>query len=952
MNVLKRPLAVVLAAAVALSCLFGGETSVNAAEIPEDGETILVELPAYVPDMEIPENEELYAAYIDRLFYGGSSYALESGRTQLNPLGKQLYDYLKENFQRIAAGKSASTVFSITADQFAAWGATLKFASSTANQAFSSFMGQFEFSKVFNALLFDCPYELYWFDKVTGVKQSGKISGVSGNYSITSVKLSFAVVADLRTEGYSDDDPTFDTSNAVVASAAASNAKAIVDTYSDYSDYGKLKAYKEEICGLVSYDRAAASGGDYSTDADPWQLINVFDGDPSTNVVCEGYSKAFQYLCDLSLFSGDIACSTVAGNMTTGASTGGHMWNIVTIEGKNYMADVTNSDTGTSGYDGSLFLVGTPGDVNEGYLFNSIRYTYSSPTIALWGSGEDSILKLAEANYSPPSEEDPQPDPNVISQAEFEAALEAVGENGEYVLNKALTLTSDLTVGLGCTVRIVEGGSITVPNGVTLDFSGKVNGGQIFVEKGGTLTAQLMEMDSGRITVASGGQMLQKQPVSISGGSLTVQSGGSLSIQASVTLSVEPGGTLTVGKDAVLTAGQGGIAGRLLEGAVIEGIPEKSITLVSCPENGEDLASWAEAGTGYSRHDILLKKSFTLTGYTVIPGNTHVEMNASGGSADVVLTVPNGQSLTNMGTLVLNSGSELWIQSGGKLTDRGTISDKGGTLTLNGTRITDVTEDLKNVATNSAGMNRSAAAIRAEVQSMDTDALKAAMQDDRDGTGAAGSVARLENMAGGATQVVVMDKDCVFDAEKISVIGANLNTPVSESEGISLEVDLPSKNHDIPVEYDSAAAIQFSMSLKNVENPQNLEVPVKITLPIPQGILPESLVMLRFARDTGSAEELSSSVFAKNGQNYVSFVVTGFSDFAMTHIPEKILGDMNGDGQVTDADAVYLKQNLAAYPASGYADFDHDGKITDADAVYLLWHTLFPDRYPLVQSDG
>lgn len=110
--------------------------------------------------------------------------------------------------------------------------------------------------------------------------------------------------------------------------------------------------------------------------------------------------------------------------------------------------------------------------------------------------------------------------------------------------------------------------------------------------------------------------------------------------------------------------------------------------------------------------------------------------------------------------------------------------------------------------------------------------------------------------------------------------------------------------------------------------------------------------MLRFARDTGSAEELSSSVFAKNGQNYVSFVVTGFSDFAMTHIPEKILGDMNGDGHVTDADAVYLKQNLAAYPASGYADFDHDGKITDADAVYLLWHTLFPDRYPLVQSDG
>ena len=30
------------------------------------------------------------------------------------------------------------------------------------------------------------------------------------------------------------------------------------------------------------------------------ELIWVFDGDSSTNVVCEGYAKAFQYLCDLS----------------------------------------------------------------------------------------------------------------------------------------------------------------------------------------------------------------------------------------------------------------------------------------------------------------------------------------------------------------------------------------------------------------------------------------------------------------------------------------------------------------------------------------------------------------------------------------------------------------------------------------------------------------------------
>ena len=59
--------------------------------------------------------------------------------------------------------------------------------------------------------------------------------------------------------------------------------------------------------------------------------------------VCEGYSKAFQYLCDLSSFKDKVECHSVSG-----VTSGPHMWNVVAMEdGYNYLVDVTNCDEGT-----------------------------------------------------------------------------------------------------------------------------------------------------------------------------------------------------------------------------------------------------------------------------------------------------------------------------------------------------------------------------------------------------------------------------------------------------------------------------------------------------------------------------------------------------------------------------------------------------------------------------
>ena len=66
--------------------------------------------------------------------------------------------------------------------------------------------------------------------------------------------------------------------------------------------------------------------------------------------------------------------------------------------------------------------------------------------------------------------------------------------------------------------------------------------------------------------------------------------------------------------------------------------------------------------------------------------------------------------------------------------------------------------------------------------------------------------------------------------------------------------------------------------------------------------------------------------------------------------PEILRGDVNGDRQVDDADALYLLRNTLfpdRFQINQSGDMNGDGMEDDADALYLLRHTLFPGRFPL-----
>lgn len=357
-------------------------------EAVSSGDTVVI---TYIPEAgNLPDSDELFAGYVDRTFYNGNAISLfgSYGESRLSDSDLVIYQALKAEIAKVAEGSVSSAVFIVdTADL------------GIIND--QNGISGMDHRLILDVLLVDCPYELYWYDKVTGVKLSYSISGGK----VSKITFCFAVV-----EAYAGDgDYVTDTAKTRAASAAAGAAQSVIEKTSGLSDYEKLVEYKKYICEQVAYNTEAASDSYTGGYGDPWQLIYVFDGDASTNVVCEGYSKAFQYLCDM----GGLTCYTVTGTMSGGTGAGGHMWNIVTLEGKNYLVDVTNSDTGSVGAYGGLFLAGTSETTINGYTIRipsydlgngshtveaSVVYIYDSDITTLY---DETILKLAETDYVP-----------------------------------------------------------------------------------------------------------------------------------------------------------------------------------------------------------------------------------------------------------------------------------------------------------------------------------------------------------------------------------------------------------------------------------------------------------------------------------------------------------------------------------------------------------------------
>ena len=377
--------------------------------------------PIAVPADDGQSNDELLDAYVQHKLDeplaqadGGIQLGVQSARDGLTAAQKKAYDKLKQLASNVAAGSVADTTIAIPAadlmEDYGPWSASdLGVKVLTRNRQLTeetknvtNIKVKEDLSAVIHAVLADCPYEFYWFDRQAGYGFPFHMSGSSQSISVTQVILKMYVSADYSKggrQGTTKVDTSKTTHVNTAVGTAVNEAKRIVSAAAGLSNLDRLKAYKNAICTAVTYNANATQGSTVRY-GNPWQLIWVFDKNTSTNVVCEGYSKAFKYLCDLT-WTGEnpaVKCLLASGTMHGGTGAGNHMWNVVHMDdGRNYLVDVTNCDESSAAAPDKLFMAyGPSGSYDTTYTFSlggtlTIGYQYDKETMRHFSASDLTI---------------------------------------------------------------------------------------------------------------------------------------------------------------------------------------------------------------------------------------------------------------------------------------------------------------------------------------------------------------------------------------------------------------------------------------------------------------------------------------------------------------------------------------------------------------------------------
>ena len=391
MKYLKRLMAALLVLAVALYAfplagltVFADETEKTPMDLPAAEQSQLLtepaadaeEEPVPEPVLLVPEEseltppaeytqQELLNMYVEHIFAPKDQpqkpvpYSAQ-GPTHLKGPMLALYNTVVEQLGRVSA-QGGSTKIGLSADH--PYPQRLIGLSTLAPQnGRSPWSERFleDISTVYDHIVTDHPEYLYWFGYSRSISRiSNCVDGTpEQNFDLNGatgivVYLAFKVAPDYQQDGQPF---VVEATKILTAMQAKANADEIAKQIRENPALdvdGKLNAIKDKICALTSYNHDAAEQTN-PANKDPWQMVWVFDDlqDPnSTKVVCEGYSKAFEYLCQKVFLQEEVQCYCVSG-----VTSGPHMWNVVRKEGASYLADLTACDASDWGPFIGLFL--------------------------------------------------------------------------------------------------------------------------------------------------------------------------------------------------------------------------------------------------------------------------------------------------------------------------------------------------------------------------------------------------------------------------------------------------------------------------------------------------------------------------------------------------------------------------------------------------------------------
>ena len=233
-------------------------------------------------DEDSMDNDALFEGYIRKTLPGlqtvngleivsnASPYAGRASLVRQELTGSVvLYDALRPLIEDVAAGQRTSTEFTFDAAAMGTedhwWTADelglFSFETGNIGGALMAKEG-IDLRAVITALLDDCPFDLYWFDKTQGwiyrFEYYKRTAGDDVQANLSSVTLSMTVA-----EAYASSAYTVNTLPARVA-AAAENIDRIISDNASLGDLEKLTAYANKICELVEYNHPAAD------DASTW----------------------------------------------------------------------------------------------------------------------------------------------------------------------------------------------------------------------------------------------------------------------------------------------------------------------------------------------------------------------------------------------------------------------------------------------------------------------------------------------------------------------------------------------------------------------------------------------------------------------------------------------------------------------------------------------------------